>query len=122
MKKTILPMLLLILTVSPLYASADGRVKQGPGSRSLRVIGRGLANLVALPLEISSTVVREREMHPKTWPAYAAFPGRIFTNLAVRSASVVNDVVALPWAALFTDDLSPLSEGMGLPEYAWQIH
>ena len=83
------------------------------------VIGRGLMNVAGLPMEIPLTLAREGEMRRWLWPA--SFLPRLVTHIVIRSASAVNDIFFFPFVAPFTDDLSPWTGPMGLPEYPWQF-
>jgi hypothetical protein len=111
---------LLVACAQPCRAAyEDGRTDHGVLMRLLIVEGRGLANAVALPLEIPRTVVQEHRYHRWLWPA--TFIPRMLTNIFMRATSAVNDVAFFPWILPFTDDISPLTEGVGLPEYPWNF-
>ena len=118
MRKVLLVSFFFLIT-SPLYASVDGRTTHGPLTRMAIVEGRGLVNLLALPLvDIPRTTVNEVRMHHWLWPATVV--PRILTHLMIRVVSSIYDIAFYPWIAPFTDDISPLTEPMGLPEYPWQ--
>lgn len=120
MKKWIGIILLSMILVSPAYAYEDGRTERGPLARSGMVFLRGLGNIAGIPMEISSTLIRETEMHSRLWPV--TYAPRLVTNIFMRATSAVNDVLLLPWIVPFTDDISPWTEPMGLPTYPWQVH
>lgn len=117
MRKLTFAMLFLFMMASPLYASLDGRTDKGPMARVGMVMGRGLLNLAGLPAEFFYTPVEEIKNHPKAWPF--TFIPRTVTNIIFRAASAGNDIALFPWVVPFTDDISPWTEPMGLPEYPW---
>jgi hypothetical protein len=117
MKKVMLTALFLLAVVSPLYASTDGRTDKGPMGRVGVVMGRGLLNLAGLPMEFFFTPAEEIKNHPKAWPL--TFIPKTVTHIIFRAASAGGDIVFFPWIVPFTDDLSPLTEPMGLSEYPW---
>ncbi|MBI3316606.1 MAG: hypothetical protein HYZ85_01200 [Candidatus Omnitrophica bacterium] len=121
MKKSCLIFLIIIfLLPSIVFAlDEDGRTTQSPLTRPWMLMGRGVVNIVGLPMEIPLTLAREGDKHSWLWPV--SFPPRLVTNIITRSASAVNDFFFFPWVASFTDDLSPWTEPMGLPEYPWQF-
>ena len=120
MKKIILVLATILLWVSPLYAATDGHTKRGPVLRPEMVFFRGVGNLAAIPLEPFTSLGREFETHHWLWPV--TFPFRLVNNVIVRSTSAVVDLFVNPWIVPFTDDISPLTEPMGLPDYPWQVH
>ena len=119
MKKFSLLLSFFLIASSAAHASVDGRTTRGPVARPLMMMSRGLMNVAGFPAEISSTVVREIEIHEKSWPVF--YPLRLVTNVFVRLSSGINDVLFMPFIVPFTDDISPITEPMGLPEYPWQI-
>ncbi len=117
MKKAFFLILFLMIS-SHVYAfTDDGRTTHGPFTRLLIVEGRGIASLAASPLELIGTGVREAEAHPRVWPI--TYVPRFLTNFVARLISGVNDIVFYPFQVPFTDDLSPMTEPMGLPDYPW---
>lgn len=116
MKKIFFLILLLTLS-SAAYAETDGRTDRGVWAREGMVLGRGLLNVPGTVVEVFTTPLREPEIHPKAWPLTGLL--RIPMNVITRAASAVNDIAIFPWVVPFTDDLSPITEPMGLPEYAW---
>ena len=119
MKKIIILVVFVVGIVPYADASSYGRTDHGPLERPVVVIFRGVMNAVGLPLEVIRTMIIEKENHPRLW-LITFFP-RLMTNALARAASAVNDVLIFPWVAPFTDDISPLTESMGLSEYPWQI-
>lgn len=117
MKKIILTVLFLLAAGSSLYASTDGRTDKGTLGRVGVVMGRGLINLVGLPTEFFFTPAEEIKNHPKAWPL--TFIPKTVTNIIFRAASAGSDIVFFPWIVPFTDDISPMTEPMGLPDYPW---
>ncbi len=123
MKKIFYLIMLLSLVgffQGPLAASTtdiDGRTTAGAGKRMGMVFGRGLLNAGGVLLEIPRTVDQETKLHHKVWPV-TMFP-RSLHNFLIRAASSVHDVFIFPWVVPFTDDISPWTEPMGLPEYPW---
>lgn len=119
MKKIILVFSLLCVMTPVLYASYDdGRTERGGLARIGMVEGRGLLNVIGLPLELPYTAVNEVRVHKLGGPV--TFLPQFLLNVVARSVSAFNDMICFPWVAPFTDDLSPLTEGMGLTEYPWQ--
>jgi opacity protein-like surface antigen len=120
MKKIIMILSLVVLIAPAAFAAdVDGRTGSGTLGRAGNAFGRGLLNVVGFPFEISSTMIRETETHSWLWPI-TGLP-RLGNNIFVRAASTVNDLFFLPLSAPFSNDVSPLTEPMGLPEYPWQI-
>ncbi len=118
-KKIIFLTALILTSIIPMgSAGVDGHTEKGVFARKMTVLGRGMGNIIGLPLEIPNTIKRETEIHPKLWPI--TFIPRWLTNTAVRLTSAVNDIVFYPWIVPFTDDLSPLTESYDLPDYPWQ--
>ena len=110
---------LIFLFASAASASVDGRVPNSTAQERFKIVlFRGLLNLVGLPLELKRTAVLEKKIYPKAW-SFTVVP-RMLTNVFFRSASAANDTLFFPWCTLFTDDLSPWTEAMGLPEYPWE--
>lgn len=116
MKKTILFAVLFLLPCMA-YAGTDGRTEKGAWAREGIVLGRGLLNIPGTAVEVIATPMREPSIHPKAWPITGLI--RIPTNVIYRAVSAVNDLVVYPFVVPFTNDISPLTEPMGLPEYAW---
>lgn len=120
MKKTAIALVLLLVVTPVAFAYEDGRTEKGPMARSGTVFMRGVGNILGMPMELSSTLVRETEMHSRLWPV--TYAPRLVQNIFLRAASGVNDAFFLPWVVPFTDDISPWTEPMGLTDYPWQIH
>lgn len=117
MKKIIFLAAALFLIPCAAYAGIDGRTDKGVWAREGMVLGRGLLNIPGTVVEVFATPFREPAIHPKAWPITGLI--RIPTNVIIRAVSAVNDLVVYPWVVPFTDDLSPFTEPMDLPEYAW---
>ena len=120
MKKIILLIAFMMFTSGTLFAAVDqdGRSTSGPVARSGMVFNRGVWNIVGLPIEISSTMIRESDIHHWLWPI-TSLP-RSVHHVFVRATSGVNDIFFEPVAVMFTNDVSPMTEPMGLPTYPWQ--
>lgn len=119
MKKAFALLVLLASFSCPALAlPLDGRTDKGPVSRVGYVMARGLVNLATLPLEIPRTVRQEIEWHKYLW-LISVWPRAIF-NTWNRGFSAVTDLAFMPWIMPFTNDLSPLTEHIDLPEYPWQ--
>lgn len=120
MKKIVLFSLLFLMLNASLKAdvgAGDGRTQHGVFVREGMVLGRSILNIVGAVVEVVATPAREHNLHSKAWPVTGIL--RIPNNVIVRAASAVNDIVVYPFVVPFTNDLSPLTEAMGLPEYAW---
>lgn len=123
MKKRYYPFILLMILgffQGPLAASTtdiDGRTTAGAGERMGMVFSRGILNAGGVFLEIPRTVDQETKWHPKAWPV-TVLP-RSLHNFLIRAASSVHDMFIFPWVVPFTNDISPWTEPMGLPEYPW---
>ncbi|HLD50085.1 MAG TPA: hypothetical protein VJC08_02690 [bacterium] len=119
MKKTVLIFSFLLLVARPAWAlSTDGRTDRKPMARVGYVMMRGVGGAVGLPFEISGTFAREYRAHPRLWPI--TWVPRLINNLVIRTASSATDMAVFPFAAPFTNDLSPSTEVFDLPEYPWQ--
>ena len=110
--------LLLFIMDSLSYGAVKMPNVKDPLKRSATVMGRGVVGLVTIPAELPATFKREAEVHKRLWPI-TAIP-RWCYNFFVRVPSNVNDVAALSVVSLFSNDTSPWTEPMGLPEYPWQ--
>lgn len=119
-KKILLLLFFCLFITGPVLASSeDGITDKKPLARSATVFGRGLVNLVTLPIEIPRSVHSETGVHSRLWPV--TFLPRTATNLIYRATSAVNDIVFFPWVVLFTDHIAPWTKPMGLPDYPWQF-
>ena len=116
MKKLVFFVLIFLLPCAA-YAGVDGRTERGVWAREGIVLGRGLLNIPGTVAEVFATPLREHRIHSKAWPVTGLI--RIPTNVLTRAASAVNDIVVYPWVVPFTDDLSPITATMDLPDYAW---
>lgn len=114
-------MLMLILLLTPaLYAHAnDDPSTRSPLGRVFEVETRGILNVIGLPAEVGTTGAREVEMHSRLWPV--TYLPRFFTNVMIRSASALHDIVIMPFTAPFTRDIKPWTRPLGLPDYPWQV-
>lgn len=120
MKKIAIILGLLCLTQPVFGADVDGRTEKGGLGRAATVMTRGLLNVVGVPFEIPATMARETESHSKLWPI-TGIP-RSINNIFIRAASGVNDFFFMPFSTAFSNDISPMTEPMGLPDYPWQVH
>ena len=120
MEKGIFFLSVFLLTSLPLQASVDGHTDKGPMARPAVVFFRGVSNIVGMPLELISTGRREAQSHPRLWPV--TYVPRFLTNFFIRAASGINDMFFYPWVVPYTDDISPWTEPMGLPDYPWEVH
>ncbi len=80
---------------------------------------RGVANILASPAELIRTPVAEGKYHKYFWPV-TSFP-RAFTNILTRITSGVYDVAFSPIFHMFSNDMTPITHPMGLPDYPWQF-
>ena len=119
MRKIIFLALCLLTLTASAFADQDGRTERGVLSRMAIVEGRGFGNVIGLPLEIFRTLKIEIGMHSRLWPV--TYAPRLVTNLAIRASSILHDIVFLPVESIWTDDLSPWTEPMGLTDYPWQF-
>ncbi|MSR78421.1 MAG: hypothetical protein EXS63_09420 [Candidatus Omnitrophica bacterium] len=122
-KQSLSPVFLAIflwLVISPCaHAAYEAYYPATEKQNSLQLMGRGLGNFAGSPLEISSTLVREYRTHPRLWPA--TYPFRLAQNFIFRVCSSVNDGMILPWVASIAHETPPLTRGLGLPDYPWNI-
>ena len=120
-KKTLLLFCLSLLCFSNVTQAAyEEYHPQVESENSFQVIGRGVLNAVALPLEVSSSLARETQIHSRLWPF--SYVPRMVNNIFYRGASATHDIFLLPWYAPFTADTKPWTRGMGLPDYPWNIN
>ena len=117
MKKIIFGLILFLSCISLAQASEDGRTTKGGFVREGMVLGRGVLNILGSPFELIRTPATEPSTHKWLWPV-TSIP-RSVTNFIVRATSGVNDILVYPFVAPFTNDISPLTEPMDLPEYVW---
>jgi len=120
MKKFLAMIVLILLFATPAYAlTEDGRTDHNGFVRALMVEGRGLGSLLSLPLEVPRTAVTEGRRNG--WRAiFTYLPKLIAINLPARILSSGADIILYPFVVPFTDDISPWTDGFGLPTYAWQ--
>ena len=121
MKKWILSISFLILAVTPVFAGSvyeDGRSDKGIFGRIVEVEKRGILNFVGTAAELIYTPMAEPAKHRYVWPI-TMIP-RTLSNILMRFTSAVADIACLPWILPFTDDISPLTEAMGMAEYPWK--
>lgn len=119
MKKIFPVVVLLTIFLSfNITAFANNRSDISPKKRPFVVMWRGIKNLATFPAEFVSTAKREKTIHPKAWPI--SFVPRSLANLGIRLASGANDILILPLAAPFVEDISPITSHMELPDYPWQ--
>ena len=119
MKKILFLLFLIFLPTVSLYALGNEQFShRGPLGRMGVVEARGLINVVTSPLELIGTAVREPKFHSRLWPV-TVLP-RIGLNVVLRLISGANDAFFFVWVVPFTDDITPLTNDMGLPEYPWQ--
>lgn len=115
-----LSILLLLLTITtPVFAYDTGHSEEGVLKRIAMIEGRGFLNVLGLPAEFIRTPVEEARMHSRLWPV-TMFP-RIITNVFTRAVSAAYDIGLAPVVQPFTDNISPLTDVMGLPVYPWQM-
>lgn len=107
------------LVASPLHAAYEAYHPKYEKDNSFEILGRGVLNGAALPLESVSTLRREAKAHSRLWPV--TYVPRLFHNTFTRVSSFVIDLSILPLIAPFADDTSPRTEGMGLPKYPWNV-
>ena len=119
MKKRWLILFLCLFFPSAAYAAYEEYYPLSEKQNSFQVMERGLGNIGGMPFEISSTLVREYQMHRHAWPI--TYPLRLTTNSFYRMFSGINDTLLLPFAAPFLDDTPPLTKGLGLPTYPWNV-
>ncbi len=110
-------LLILFSSASLAQASEDGRTTKGGFAREGIVLGRGVLNILGAPFELIRTPAAELSTHKWLWPV-TSIP-RSITNVIARATSGVNDILIDPFVVPFTNDISPLTEPMGLPEYVW---
>jgi hypothetical protein len=117
-KKIVLILIgMLLLGTSPLLAGETAK-KEGFWKQAGAIEGRGLVNFLSMPLEFRKAAVIETQDHPKAWPL--TYVPRLFTNLATRLTSSVNDFLVLPLSSMATQDTTPLTRRFDMPDYAWQ--
>lgn len=117
MKKAALCLVFMLTLSASAYALEDGRTTHGVLAREGIVLGRGVLNLFGFPFELIRTPIAEPSTHKWVWPV-TSIP-RSITNALARASSAVNDIIVYPFVVPFTDDLSPITEPMGLPKYVW---
>lgn len=117
MKKTFLFLMILMLSAGLAYAAGEDRSTQGFWGREGHVMGRGAINFLTSPSELFYTAGREKETHPGSW-GWTVVP-QSFMNLIVRISSGAYDLIPLPIMVPFTDNLTPLTRYMDLPDYPW---
>jgi hypothetical protein len=117
MRKAALCLILILTLTSSAYALEDGRTTHGVLAREGIVMGRGVLNLLGFPFELIRTPIAETQVHKWVWPV--TFIPRAITNVIARASSATHDLLVYPWLVPFTDDLSPITEPLGLPTYVW---
>lgn len=117
-KKLVLLFAFFLALQSTAFAYEDGRTDKGVWGRLGMVESRGLLNLIGLPCEFIRTGAVEKTVHPKAWPV--TYIPKLFYNVFGRASSAANDVLVYPFIAPFTNDLSPMTEPLGLSTYPWE--
>lgn len=111
-------MLLFFLTATA-QAYDTGRSEKGYFGRLGAVESRGFMNVLGMPVELYRTPAVEAKNHRWLWPV--TFAPRLITNVVTRTVSAAYDIAFYPFGLPFSDDLSPLTDYLGLPEYPWQM-
>lgn len=119
MKKIWIAAVLVTLMTAPAQAYDTGRSEDSFLKRWLSVEARGFVNLVSTPFELVRTPVVEARSRKWIWPV-SSVP-RFITNVFARATSSVYDIAFSPFVQPFTNDVTPLTEPLGLPDYAWQF-
>ena len=119
MKKFFLYLILSLAVCPELFAYDTGHSEDGVFKRIAKIEMRGLLNIIGLPAELIRTPIEESRVHKKVWPV-TMFP-RILTNIFTRAVSGIYDAAFAPFVQPFSNDTSPLTDGLGLPDYPWQI-
>lgn len=120
-KKFAAVFILLLTMTGSAHAYDTGHTDKGYFQRVLMAEKRGILNAVGLPLELVRTPIAESGEHKWLWPV-TFFP-RFLTNVFGRTVSAVNDILIAPlFYYPFSDDMTPFTEPLGLPEYPWQIN
>ncbi len=91
--------------------------KENAFKQAASIEKRGFLNFLTAPAEFAYTFKSEKKKYPKAWPL--TYVPRVFTNMAIRAGSSVNDIAVLPWYAAESDD-TPLTRRFELPDYVWQ--
>lgn len=89
------------------------------GKKILTVEGRGWVNLVTSPLELLTSSLRE--FKKRKYLGVITFAPQTATNFFYRVTSFVNDILLYPCVVPFTDNITPWTEYIGIPEYPWQM-
>jgi len=119
MKKIQFVLILFIcVTLVPQWAFAKRENSGNYFQKVGEVQGRALMSGLSFPSEVVLTPAREIKKHPKAWP-FTVLP-RMMMNMGVRITSAAYDAFFYPFVAPFTDDVTPLTENMGLKDYAHQ--
>ncbi|MFH1800565.1 MAG: hypothetical protein ABH891_06960 [Candidatus Omnitrophota bacterium] len=112
---------ILFLGACPLFAAKIVEPKTVKKESTLNKIGslekRGAVNFLTSPAELVYAFKGEKKDHPKAWPL--TYVPRLFTNMAIRVGSSVNDILVLPWYAA-ASDATPLTRRFELPDYVWE--
>lgn len=119
MKKILTITILVTMLAAPAYAYDTGRSDDSFLKRWLSVEARGFVNIVSTPFELIRTPVVESRTHKWIWPV--SFVPRLISNIFVRAVSGVYDIAFSPFVQPFTNDTTPMTEPLGLPDYAWQF-
>ena len=120
MKKYAAFLIAVLMTAGPAYGYDTGRRSDRNVFQRIAVAeGRGILNVVGMPLELVRTPIAEAKRHKWIWPV--SFVPRLITNIIGRSTSAVYDIAFSPIIYPFSNDTTPLTDPMGLPDYPWQI-
>lgn len=117
MKKTILLLAVFVLIASSAFADTEERTTKGFWGKEGTVMGRGAVNILTCLSEHYYTIVREKKLYPESH-AISYIP-KSFLNVITRISSGAYDMIPLAIMAPFTDNLTPLTKPMGLPDYPW---
>ena len=114
----ILSAILFGLIVHVPLAHATQHSDAGTFKKIMIVEGRGLLNAISIPWELVASMRFEMRQHPRAWPV--TYLPRLLLNFAGRFNSALLDMAFMPFVVPSTDDITPFTEQMGLPDYAWQ--
>ncbi|MDP3919987.1 MAG: hypothetical protein Q8R76_04175 [Candidatus Omnitrophota bacterium] len=121
MKIWIIVIFLFMSAAAPALAGSpydDGRSDKGIFGRIVETEMRGILNAVGTITELVYTPMTEPAKHRYLWPATVV--PRTVSNILMRFASAITDIAFMPWVLPFTDDISPLTEAMGMSDYPWK--
>jgi hypothetical protein len=118
MRKTTAYFLVFWIFIFSQFPAARAASEMSTAKKISAVEVRGFVNLLSSPSELVASSLREFKRRKLI--GVITFVPQSGSNFIYRVVSAVNDILLHPCTAPFTDNITPWTEYMGLPEYPWR--